>query len=578
MGRFKSIKWFLKKSWYIYVLAAILTILTVLLDVVKPKLVGQVIDLIGLSEITFDNFKTLMLIIVIVFLGRFLVSIFKRIISGHLFHSIYYELKIRFMNKVLIQDATFFTKHHSGDLMTRATSDTFQMSNNSTQFLFSILEVLLMIVFSAIMMFSIHPRLAIFSIIPLPFIFLVVYKIRPYISHNWRLVRKKNSELSDITMESVQHVKLIRSFVNEEKDYERLDNVAKECYDIERKSVYLRSIFGPTFRLCTIISQMVAFIYGSFCVMNQEITVGDLVTFNLYLAQFSGPMIQLGNQMATFVQSKVAFERIGEIMDSMPDVMDKIGAKDINDFNEINFNDFRFRYPETDIDILNGITLKIKKGETLGIVGKTGSGKTTLIKQFLRQYPTTDNFKVDELSVNDITKTSIRALVSYVPQEHALFSRTIEENLKIGSSKNSSLSIDDAIQMADFKKDIDFLPDGLNTIVGEYGVTLSGGQKQRLSIARALYKDSEILILDDSLSAVDGTTEANIIKNLKTIRSNKTNIIVAHRLSAVEHADNIIVLEKGQIVESGSHQILMNNKGWYYEQYLKQLMGGDDNE
>jgi ATP-binding cassette subfamily B protein len=132
--------------------------------------------------------------------------------------------------------------------------------------------------------------------------------------------------------------------------------------------------------------------------------------------------------------------------------------------------------------------------------------------------------------------------------------------------------------MADFKKDIDFLPDGLNTIVGEYGVTLSGGQKQRLSIARALYKDSEILILDDSLSAVDGTTEANIIKNLKTIRSNKTNIIVAHRLSAVEHADNIIVLENGQIVESGSHQTLMNNKGWYYEQYLKQLMGGDDNE
>ena len=132
--------------------------------------------------------------------------------------------------------------------------------------------------------------------------------------------------------------------------------------------------------------------------------------------------------------------------------------------------------------------------------------------------------------------------------------------------------------MADFKKDIDFLPNGINTIVGEYGVTLSGGQKQRLSIARALYKDSEILILDDSLSAVDGTTEANIIKNLKTIRSNKTNIIVAHRLSAVEHADNIIVLENGQIVESGSHQTLMNNKGWYYEQYLKQLMGGDDNE
>jgi ATP-binding cassette subfamily B protein len=168
--------------------------------------------------------------------------------------------------------------------------------------------------------------------------------------------------------------------------------------------------------------------------------------------------------------------------------------------------------------------------------------------------------------------------VAYVPQEHALFSRTIEQNLAIGKNKESNLSMDDAILMADFKKDIDFLPDGLNTIVGEYGVTLSGGQKQRLSIARALYKDSEILILDDSLSAVDGTTEANIIRNLKKIRNNKTNIIVAHRLSAVEHADKIVVIENGSVQEIGTHADLMNNKGWYYEQYQKQLMGGEDNE
>lgn len=578
MGRFKSIKWFLKKSWYKYVICIILTIVSVLLDVVKPKLVGQVIDLIGLSEITFANFKMLMIIIVVVFAARFIVSIFKRIVSGHLFHSIYYELKIRFMNKVLIQDSTFFTKHHSGDLMNRATADTFQMSNNSTQFLFSILEVLLMIAFSAIMMFSIHSLLSIYSIIPLPFIFLVVYKIRPYISKNWRLVRRKNSELSDITMESVQHVKLIRSFVNEEKDYNRLDKVAKECYDIEKKAVYLRSVFGPTFRLCTIISQMVAFIFGSFCVMNQEITVGELITFNLYLAQFSNPMIQLGNQMAMFVQSKVAFDRINEIMDSLPDVLDQKNAKDIETFNQIKFDNFTFRYPETDIDILNNFNLTINKGETIGIVGKTGCGKTTLIKQFLRQYPASDNLTFDNKSVNEITKSSVRSLVAYVPQEHALFSRTIEQNLEIGKNKESSLSMDDAILMADFKKDIDFLPDGLNTIVGEYGVTLSGGQKQRLSIARALYKDSEILILDDSLSAVDGTTEANIIRNLKKIRNKKTNIIVAHRLSAVEHADKIVVIENGSVQEIGTHADLMNNKGWYYEQYQKQLMGGEDNE
>ena len=282
--------------------------------------------------------------------------------------------------------------------------------------------------------------------------------------------------------------------------------------------------------------------------------------------------------MAMFVQSKVAFDRINEIMDSLPDVKDKEHAKDINTFDTIKFENFTFRYPETDIDILNNFSLTINKGETIGIVGKTGSGKTTLIKQFLRQYPASDNFTIDNKSINDITKASIRSLVCYVPQEHALFSRTIEQNLEIGKSKDTSLTLEEAVLMADFKKDLDFLPDGLDTIVGEYGVTLSGGQKQRLSIARALYKDSEILILDDSLSAVDGTTEANIIANLKKIRSHKTNLIVAHRLSAVEHADKIIVIDNGSVKEIGTHQELMTNKGWYFEQYQKQLMGGEDNE
>lgn len=577
MGRYKSIDWFIKKYWYKYLLTFLLVVVTVILDVAKPELIGTIIDLIGLSEINWNNFTTLMIVIVLVFVFKFIFSIFKRILSGNLFHSLYYELKLRFMNKVLIQDSTFFTEHHSGDLMTRATSDTFQMSNNSTQFLFHLLEVMMMILFSGVMMFLIHPLLAVYSILPLPLIFVIVYKIRPYISRNWRKVRQKNSELSDITMESVQHVKLIRSFVNEEKDYNRLEKVADECYQIEKKSVYLRSVFGPTFRVCTIISQLIAFIYGSYLVMNQVITVGDLVTFNLYLAQFSNPMVQLGNQMAMFVQSKVAFERINEIMDAMPEIIDPVDAKEINDFETIEFKNFDFEYPNKGIKTINDFSFKINKGETIGIVGKTGSGKTTIIRQFLRQYPTEDNIYIDGISINKIKKESIRHLVSYVPQEHALFARTVEENILLGSN-TETISLEDAIYNADFKKDVDFLPYGLNTIVGEYGVTLSGGQKQRLSIARAIYKNSEILILDDSLSAVDGTTEANILRNLNNIRKDKTNIIIAHRLTAVENADKIIVLDHGQIVEMGTHEELMNNKKWYYEQYIIQQMGGDEHE
>ncbi len=233
-----------------------------------------------------------------------------------------------------------------------------------------------------------------------------------------------------------------------------------------------------------------------------------------------------------------------------------------------------------DYEVLKGINLDIKNGKSLGIVGKTGSGKTTLIRQLLRTFPIEDPNKllIDGLPIDYYKKNDIRKLVAYVPQEHILFARSVEDNILLGKSQTSKIDLDCAIKMADFEKDLVFLEEGLDTIVGEYGVTLSGGQKQRLSIARALIKDAAILILDDSLSAVDGTTEANIIRNLKKIRDKKTNIIVAHRLTAVEACDEIVVIENGKIVERGTHNELMKLQGWYYKQYVIQEMGGNENE
>lgn len=580
MKRFKAISWYFKKYWWKYLLVIVLSILIIYCDILKPEIVGKAVDVIGLGQITEDSLMTLLISLIAIILLKFIITIFKQITLGSLFHKLYYQIKIRFMKNILLQDADYFTTYHPGDLMTRATADTFSMSNVSTHLIFGLITVILTLIMTAIKMTTMNPLLTLFSILPLPFIFLVVVILRPKISANWRLVRKKNSDMSNLTMESVQHVKLIRAFINEQDDYKKLDGAAEDCYNTERKSVLMQSTFGPTFRFFTNISQLVAYGYGAYLIINQELTVGELITFSLLLAQFSGPMMQLGNQVAMFAQSAISFERVTEVLEAIPVIVDKENAKEIKEFNTITFKDYEFSYPNTDFNILNGLDLNIVCGKSLGIVGKTGSGKSTLIKQLLRRYPVKydDSLLIDGISINDYKKNDIRHLVSYVPQEHVLFARSVRDNILLGKNENSKIELDYAVKMADFEKDLVFLEDGLDTIVGEYGVTLSGGQKQRLSIARALMKDSPILILDDSLSAVDGTTEANIIKNLKEIRKNKTNIIIAHRLTAVEACDEIIVIDNGRITERGTHQELMNLKGWYQEQYVIQEMGGEGND
>lgn len=577
MKRLKNINWYLKKYWWKYLLTIILSIVIIYCDILKPEIIGEAVDLIGLGQITSSVLITLLVSLVLIVMLKFVVSIFKSICLGNLFHRLFYEIKIRFMKNILRQDAIFFTEYHPGDLMTRATSDTFMMSNVCTHLIFGVITIILTLVLSAISMIRLHPLLTLFSVLPLPFIFLVVVIMRPKISDNWRLVRKKASTLSNLAMESVQHVKLIRAFVNEEEDSSKLKNSAEDCYQTERKSVLMQATFGPTFRFFTNISQLIAYGYGAYLIINQELTVGELITFSLLLAQFSSPVMQLGNQIARFAQSAISFDRVMEVITAKPEIEEYDDNLDIDDFKAITFNNYTFTYPGTDLEVIKGIDLTITNGKSLGIVGKTGAGKTTLIRGLLRRYVVDrdDALLVDGISINEYKKTSIRGLVSYVPQEHLLFARSVRDNILMGETESSHIKLDYAIEMADFKKDLAFLDEGLDTIVGEYGVTLSGGQKQRLSIARALMKDAKILILDDSLSAVDGRTEANIIKNLKEIRKNRTNIIIAHRLTAVEECDEIIVMDQGKIVERGSHAELMHNKGWYYEQYKIQEMGDE---
>lgn len=570
---FRDLKWFVKTQWYKYVIVLIGSLLLTYVVTLPPKLIGEFLDKIVYETLVREDvIKIFWIMIGVAFIIYFL-ALINRYILGNLFHRLFYYIKIKFLQNVFLQDGDFFENYYPGDLIARATGDTYAVANVSTYMLFQLIDTVTMIALSAVLMFRIKPSLAVYSIIPLPIIFLVVIYFRPKISRNWRLVRKENSHLNNIVMESVSNAKLIRGFVKEEDDEKKLRKSAEEAYRIERKSVLLQSIFGPTFRVVTLISQGIALIYGAYLIINQELSIGNLITFNLYLGMFSWPLFRLGNQITVISQSGVAYERVNEILNAKPVLEDLPNACKLKSIDNIKFIDVSFKYPNDRDYIIDNINLEIKKGSTLGIVGKTGSGKTTLVRQLLRQFPLTKGaITINDRNLDQYEKNSIRENIAYVPQEHQLFSRTVLENIELGTSKFTDKTIDEVILMADFKKDLPFLQDGLQTMVGEAGVTLSGGQKQRLSIARALLKNAEVLILDDSLSAVDGMTEANILKSLKKHRKDKTNIIVAHRLTAVEEADQIICIDQGRIVERGTHQELMKNKKWYYEQYIIQQM------
>ncbi|HPN61164.1 MAG TPA: ABC transporter ATP-binding protein, partial [Bacilli bacterium] len=270
----------------------------------------------------------------------------------------------------------------------------------------------------------------------------------------------------------------------------------------------------------------------------------------------------------------ISDERFYEIMDLQPEVKDEVEAQPILSFKTIEFKNVSFKYPFDNFHVIENISFTINSGETIGIVGPTGAGKSTLIRQLLREFNITGGqILFDGVNINRLKMEDARNLVGYVPQNHVLFRRSVDDNILIGNPKASPAEVASAVSLADFKKDLKELPLGMETMVAELGGSLSGGQRQRLSIARALVKNPEILILDDSLSAVDALTESNIIRNLKQARSGKTNIIIAHRFSAVAEADKIIVLQNGKISAIGTHLELLKYDNWYKMQYLNQIKG-----
>ncbi len=570
----KSMAWFIKKNWYRYIFVLFFGLLLTFINLIPAMLTGKLADSIEKNSLSMDFLiYSFFIPFLITIFALYIVATTKRFCQNRLTTTLYYALQVRYMENILVQDATFFERFQSGDLLTRALGDVNTVKFSGGNRLLNIFIEFMTVVVTFIAMCFIDPILAICCFVPLSFIFFANFFLKAKVKRNWKLVREKNSEMGNVILESITNVRTIRAFSKEEENYEKNLTYSQASYDVEKANLKFNVVFQPMFQSIVAISMIICYGLGAYFYFIERISIANLMQFVMYLNLFQAPLTNIGNMINNFYQSLISADRLNEVYNSKSIVKDDEDAISLEQVKSIEFKDFTFRYIGDNQDVLSHINLSIKKGQTIGIVGQTGSGKSTLVKQLVRQFPISNGtLFINHKPIESFMQESVRSKVGYVPQEHILFSRSVEQNVAIGDKCKTEEEIEQAIALADFAKDIHNLPKGLETIVGEYGVTLSGGQKQRLSIARAFLKDADVLVLDDSLSAVDGKTEANIIQTLKEYRSNKTNIIVAHRMSAVMHADEIIVLNQGRIVERGTHDELMRLKGWYYEQFVSQQM------
>lgn len=572
-----KLKDFFNKNKKDYIRSFIAMIASNLFSVFIPYLIGQLIDYIVQDELTYR----LLIKVISAFLFSLIAAyIFEFIWSYYLFTGaakLQRSMRDNLMAHFLNMRSIFFEKFRVGDLMARSTQDVRAIADTAGYGMMVLMNATLFLTTIVGMMgFSVSWRLTIFSLFPLIILAYTFDKLGNELEKRFSIAQESFSSLNNDVLEVVDGIRVIRAYVKEE-DY--LDKFRKQTESMLVKNnrvADINAMFMPFVKIITSICTVISFGYGTFLVYEGTLSVGNIVAFQMYLGMIIWPIISIGELTNVLRQGSAAMIRVEDVLNTT-DEMEENGFKDIEDSNDIVMQNLNFQYPTSQEMNLSQINIEIPKGKTMGIVGKTGAGKTTLLRQFLRQYPLGDgDFFYGDDRVLDYQRNQIQHLIGYVPQDHILFSRSVRDNIAFGKGQASDQEILESIKIAAFDEDLLQMNKGLDTMIGEKGVSISGGQKQRISLARALIKNPEILILDDALSAVDAKTEQRIISNIQQVRTNKTTLISTHRLSAVKEADEIIVLEEGQIVEDGNHEELLALQGWYYKQYLRQeLKEGD---
>ncbi|MCV2232149.1 ABC transporter ATP-binding protein [Paracholeplasma manati] len=569
----KHLSWFIQAEWKQYTIMFILLVGISIIALAPAKVLGEAIDVIVSSRLTKDRLYFLAGLLLLIPVTRYGMSFVYNYMVTKEAQKLAYQLRQKYLKHLFNMDSKFYEMYEKGDLISRVTSDLDAITQAATSLLEGIIFNVGLILFAILVMgTTISWKLTLISITIMPIGITILNIVRSKKRKYIKIHREIYADMTEKVLESVEGQKTIRAYVQEENDLKRQNEAIHKDIESWRYIVKYENWFTPMFEVIYGIAYILAFSFGTFYIIQQEITLGGLITFVAYIGQLYGPITSISGIFTQINNAHISIDRFEEIMKQSPEVHDESDSLNIIEFNEIQFKNVTFKYPFDKHPVIKNIDINIKKGQTIGIVGPTGAGKSTLIRQLLREFNVSGgSILIDGKSIEAYKIEDIRNLVGYVPQSHILFRRSVDENILIGKPNATSQMLDKAVKLADFEKDLMFLHDGLHTMVGESGVSLSGGQKQRLSIARALIKDPEILILDDSLSAVDAKTEDNIINHLKEFRKGKTNIIVAHRFSAIHDADVILVLESGQITQRGTHHELIRQEGWYKTQFIEQM-------
>ncbi|AQQ52538.1 ABC transporter ATP-binding protein [Planococcus lenghuensis] len=564
--------WFFKENWIRYSIAVGLLLIANVIEVVPPWLIGAAIDEIARGELTqgllWEYIGLLALALVLAYVTNFVWQ--HQLFGGA--YVIERKLRSNLMRKFLGMSPGFYEKNRTGDLMARATNDLRAVSETAGFGILTLVDsTLFMGTLIVAMGIIVSWKLTFAALLPLPILAVMMQILGKRIHERYTVAQDAFGEMNDSVLESISGVRVVRAYVQERASEQEFAAMTEDVFSKNMAVERIDALFMPIMRVLTSVSYMIGLGYGAFLVAAGTITLGDLVTFNVYLGMIVWPMFAIGELINIMQRGNASLDRVTETLEAKETVQDPVKPRVIERPEQLGFNDVHFTYPTSSSINLHGINLALNSGQTLGIVGKTGSGKTTFVKQLLREYPLGEGtISFNGIGLNELSKARLRGWVGYVPQDHVLFSRSVRANILFGKPDASDEEIREAIRLAHFERDLEMLPQGLDTLVGEKGVALSGGQKQRISIARALIKNPEILILDDSLSAVDAKTEAQIIENIQQERAGKTTIITTHRLSAVQHADWVVVMDDGKVIEEGTHEQLVSKGGWYYEQFLRQ--------